>query len=189
MQQNDSLADGYCSDSKAALQIETGTVLVCLHVISLVGRAPRHQKYDTQAQWTGPHGGRTGKDSLPNPWWPHSGQGLIVDRARQPASSVVASPGRRRCSPRLSACRTFRAAVGGAVTLLTRPLPSAGVSIGMERECQQNDSHTDGHFRACALPSQTMMRAVQRMDMEREGRGGVRSPCVGRLTSWRRFRS
>ena len=35
-------------------------------------------------------------------------------------------------------------AVGETVTLLHPPLPLAGVSIRMERGCQQNDSLADG---------------------------------------------
>ena len=36
--------------------------------------------------------------------------------------------------------------VGETVILLHPPLPVAGVSIGMERECQQNDSIANGYM-------------------------------------------
>ena len=40
-----------------------------------------------------------------------------------------------------------RLAIGEVVVLLHLPLPLAGVSIGMERGCQQNDSLADGYPR------------------------------------------
>ena len=50
----------------------------------------------------------------------------------------------RRCSPRSS---RFNLAVGEtSVILLHPPLPLLGVSIGMGRGCQQNDSLADGYL-------------------------------------------
>ena len=40
--------------------------------------------------------------------------------------------------------QTVELAIGETVTLLHRPLPSCGISIGMERGCQQNDCHAGG---------------------------------------------
>ena len=48
---------------------------------------------------------------------------------------------RSRCS---SSARRARAAIDEAVTLLQPPLPLVGVSIVMERWCQQNDSLVNG---------------------------------------------
>ena len=54
------------------------------------------------------------------------------------------TPGRR---DHHRSSRTDRLAVGETVILLHPPLTLAGVSIGMERGCQQNGSLADGYDR------------------------------------------
>ena len=59
----------------------------------------------------------------------------------------------------------FTCAVGETVTLPHPPLPAAGVSIGMERGCHQNDSLADGWIR----------RPIQRLQPPAEGGVGRRA--------------
>ena len=65
--------------------------------------------------------------------------------ARRPRSPVAPAASGRFARPGLA--RRRRLAVGETVILLHRPLPSAGVSIAMERERQQNDSLANGYHR------------------------------------------
>ena len=51
--------------------------------------------------------------------------------------------------PRLGHLQRGGLAVGETVILLTPPLPLVGVSIVMERGCQQNDSLADGSGGPC----------------------------------------
>ena len=64
----------------------------------------------------------------------------LADGYANPSSRRAASDGE------------FCLAVGETVILLRSPLPLVGVSIGMERGCQQNDSVSPPARSARALP-------------------------------------
>ena len=70
----------------------------------------------------------------------------------------------------IGSARSMQVAVGEAVFLLHPPLPFAGVSIGMERECRQSDSLADGYLQVISQAAASTIRLAS-------GRNTVRAPA------------